>query len=90
MQGAEAIRTTTTFVTVSWMQESKSFRKGRQAARSIHWTWVKNMAKGFEPNDFAQMNGVTWENTLKVDKQWVWRDVTSDMSDIILAKRFGL
>jgi hypothetical protein len=67
----------------------QSFRKGRQAAR-VFTGLGKEHGKGFEPNDFAQMNGVTWENTLKVDKQWVWRDVTSDMSDVILAKRFGL
>ena len=60
---------------------------------------VKNMAKGLNPMIFAQVNSttddelarVTWENTLEeLEKQWVWRDVTSDVSDVILAKRFGL
>jgi ribonuclease HI len=26
----------------------------------------------------------------ELEKQWVWRDVTSDISDVILVKRFGL
>ena len=48
---------------------------------------------------FGQVNGTsddelartTWESTLEeIEKQWVWRDVTSDVNDVILAKRFGL
>ena len=33
----------------------------------------------------------TWDNTLEeIEKQWVWRDVSSDVDNVILAKRFGL
>eukprot|EP00435_Cladocopium_sp_Y103_P072753 s158_g41.t1 len=60
---------------------------------------VKSMALGLNKMIVAQVNATeenelsrtTWDNTLEeLEKQWVWRDVTSDTDEVILAKRFGL
>ena len=37
------------------------------------------------------LSRTTWQSTLEeLDKAWVWRDVTSDFDQVVLAKRFGL
>eukprot|EP00435_Cladocopium_sp_Y103_P057089 s1217_g19.t1 len=60
---------------------------------------VKSLAKGLNQMIFGQANETennelareTWDNTLEeFNKQWLWRDVTSDVNDVLLAKRFGL
>jgi ribonuclease HI len=86
------------FTLHGWMQESNVFPKDlKRPEYSLEM--VRNMAKGLNPMIFAQVNSTsddelaraTWENTMEeLEKQWVWRDVTSDISDVILAKRFGL
>ena len=86
------------FTLHSWMQESNVFPKDfKRPEYSLDM--VKNMAKGFNQMIFAQVNATsddelaraTWESTMEeIEKQWVWRDVTSDISEVVLAKRFGL
>ena len=60
---------------------------------------VKNMAKGVNNMIYSQVVGTsddelsrkTWDKTLEeLDNNWVWRDVTSDAGDVVMAKRFGL
>lgn len=60
---------------------------------------VKSMAKGLNQSIFSQVCNSgddelarkTWDSTLEeLDKQWVWRDVHSEFSDVVMAKRFGL
>ena len=86
------------FTLPGWMTESNVFPK--ETKRPEYTVdMVRNMAKGLNQMIFGQVNGTsddelartTWESTLdEIEKQWVWRDVTSDMDDVILAKRFGL
>ena len=86
------------FTLHGWMQESNVFPKDlKRPEYSLEM--VRNMAKGLNPMIFAQVNSTsddelaraTWESTMEeLEKKWVWRDVTSDISDVILAKRFGL
>ena len=86
------------FTLHGWMTESNVFPK--ETKRPEYTVdMVRNMAKGLNQMIFGQVNGTsddelartTWESTLdEIEKQWVWRDVTSDMDDVILAKRFGL
>ena len=82
------------FTLHGWMQESNVFPNGLKRPR-YSLEMVRNMAKGLNPMIFAQVNSTsddelaraTWESTLEeLEKQWVWRDVTSDISDVILAK----
>jgi len=56
---------------------------------------VKNMAKGMNNMIYSKVVGrpdddlsrKTWDKTLeKIDNQWVWRDVVSDVSDVVMAK----
>ena len=86
------------FTLHGWMQESNVFPKDLKRPE-YSLDMVKNMAKGLNQMIFAQVNATsddelakaTWENTLEeIEKQWVWRDVTSDISEVVLAKRFGL
>ena len=86
------------FTLHGWMQESNVFPKDLKRPE-YSLDMVRNMAKGLNPMIFAQVNSTsddelakaTWDNTLEeLEKQWVWRDVVSDISDVILAKRFGL
>jgi ribonuclease HI len=86
------------FTLHGWMQESNVFPKDLKRPE-YSLDMVKNMAKGLNPMIFAQVNSTsddelakaTWENTLEeIEKQWAWRDVTSDISEVILANRFGL
>ena len=60
---------------------------------------VKNMAKGVNNMIYSQVVGTsvddlfrkTWDKTLEeIDNNWVWRDVISDVGDVVMAKRFGL
>ena len=86
------------FTLHGWMQESNVFPKDLKRPE-YSLDMVQNMAKGLNQMIFAQVNSTsddelakaTWESTVEeIDKQWVWRDVTSDISEVILAKRFGL
>ena len=86
------------FTLHGWMTESNVFPK--ETKRPEYTVdMVRNMAKGLNQMVFGQVNATaddelartTWESTLEeIEKQWVWRDVTSDMDEVILAKRFGL
>ena len=80
------------------MQESHVFPKDLKRPE-YSLDMVRNMAKGLNQMILAQVNATsddelakaTWESTVEeIEKQWVWRDVTSDISEVILAKRFGL
>eukprot|EP00435_Cladocopium_sp_Y103_P015182 s5093_g3.t1 len=81
-----------------WMSESGAFPK--ETKRPEYTVdMVKSMALGINKMILAQVNATeegelasaTWASTLdEIDKQWVWRDVTSDTNEVILAKRFGL
>eukprot|EP00435_Cladocopium_sp_Y103_P046974 s90_g13.t1 len=86
------------FALHGWMTESHVLPKETERPEYT-LDMVRSMAKGLNQMIFAQVNSTedkelsraTWENTLEeVEKQWVWRYVTSDVSDVILAKRFGL
>ena len=86
------------FTLHGWMTESGVFPK--ETKRPEYTTeMVKNMAKGLNKAVYKQvcetgedeLSQKTWESTLdELDKQWVWRDVHSDFTEVILAKRFGL
>ena len=86
------------FTLHGWMQESNVFPKDLKRPE-YSLDMVKNMAKGLNQMIFSQVNATsndelakaTWDSTVdEIEKQWVWRDVTSDISKVILAKRFGL
>ena len=86
------------FTLHGWISESNVFPK--ETKRTEYTVdMVSSVAKGLNQMVFGQVNGTsddelartTWESTLEeIEKQWVWRDVTSDVNDVILAKRFGL
>eukprot|EP00435_Cladocopium_sp_Y103_P069221 s1948_g32.t3 len=86
------------FTLHGWMTESNVFPKETKRPE-YSLEMIRSMAKGLNQMIFAQVKSTednelsraTWTNTLEeIDKQWVWRDVTSDVSDVVLAKRFGL
>ena len=86
------------FTLHGWMTESNVFPKDTKRPEYTI-DMVKSMAKGLNHAIFKQVNGTsddelsraTWASTLEeLEKNWVWRDVTSDCDDVILAKRFGL
>lgn len=86
------------FTLHGWMTESNVFPKETKRPE-YDIDLVKSMAKGLNhailkqvqtPAD-DELSATTWQSTLdEIEKQWVWRDVTSDYDDVILAKRFGL
>ena len=86
------------FTLHGWMTESGVFpRETKRPEYTIDM--VKNMAKGVNNMIYSQVVGTsdddlsrkTWEKTLEeIDNNWVWRDVVSDVGDVVMAKRFGL
>ena len=86
------------FTLHGWMTESNVFPKETKRPE-YDIELVKSMAKGLNhailkqvqmPAD-DELSAATWQSTLdEIEKQWVWRDVTSEYDDVILAKRFGL
>eukprot|EP00435_Cladocopium_sp_Y103_P037020 s3875_g9.t1 len=81
-----------------WMTESGVFPKDTKRPEYTV-EMVRAMATGVNKMILTQINATetnelsrtTWDNTLEeLEKQWVWRDVTSDTGEVILAKRFGL
>lgn len=86
------------FTLHGWMSESSVFpRETKRPEYTLDM--VKNMAKGVNNMIYSQVVGTsdddlaqkTWEKTVEeISNNWVWRDVVSDVSDVVLAKRFGL
>jgi len=86
------------FTLHGWMTESNVFPKETKRPE-YNIDLVKSMAKGLNSVILKQVQATendelattTWQSTVEeIDKQWVWRDVTSDYDNVILAKRFGL
>ena len=86
------------FTLHGWMTESNVFpRETKRPEYTLDM--VKNMAKGVSNMIYSQVVGTsdddlsrkTWDKTLEeIDNNWVWRDVVSDVGDVVMAKRFGL
>ena len=86
------------FTLHGWMTESNVFPKETKRPE-YNVDLVRSMAKGLnnvilkqvQATDNDELAKTTWQSTLEeIEKQWVWRDVTSDYDSVILAKRFGL
>ena len=86
------------FTLHGWMTESNVFPKDtKRPEYTIEM--FQSMAKGLSHMICGQVNGTaddklsqtTWASTLEeLEKNLVWRDVTSDYDNVILARRFGL
>jgi len=86
------------FTLHGWMTESNVFPKETKRPE-YNVDLVRSMAKGLnnvilkqvQATENDELAKTTWQSTLEeIEKQWVWRDVTSDYDSVILAKRFGL
>ena len=86
------------FTLHGWMTESDAFpRETKRPGYTLEM--VKNLAQGTSRMIWGQVSATadddlaraTWASTLEeIEKQWVWRDVSSDVENVVLAKRFGL
>ena len=86
------------FTLHGWMVESHVFPKETKRPEYT-LDMVKSMAKGLNKMIYKQVESTadddlaskTWTSTLdELEKSWVWRDVHSELGQVILAKRFGL
>ena len=86
------------FTLHGWMTESHVFPKETKRPEYT-LDMVKSMAKGTNHMIYSQvcntvaddLSRETWEKTVEeLNNEWVWRDVVSEPSDVVLAKRFGL
>ena len=86
------------FTLHGWMTETNVFPKETKRPEYT-LEMVKNLAQGTSRMIWGQVGATadddlaraTWTSTLEeLEKQWVWRDVSSDVDSVVLAIRFGL